>query len=309
MAVQTDIARGRAGRGRLRSATWRGRRIDWSAYIFLAPFLIPFVIFNLLAILFGIYVSFTDWSIVGDPRWIGLGNYLRAFNDPWVPKVWGNTLLYGLIVIPLVTAVALLLALFVNARWLGYSLARTVFYAPHVTSVTVMALVWVWILETDFGLLNQYLAALGLPKTPWLTNPSWVLLSIAGATLWWSVGFHMVILLAGLQDIPGELREAARIDGAHGGQVLWYVVIPLLRPALSLVLTLEVIAALRVFGQIYLMTNGGPAGASASIVSYIYEIGFVKYQLGYGAAISFMLFLTIMLVTLVHRRFFREILY
>lgn len=310
MATRTEVApRRRAGGGRLRSATWAGRRIDWSAYLFLAPFFLPFVVFNLIAIVFGVYVSFTDWSIVGEPRWVGLANYARALADPWVPKVWVNTLRYGLTVIPLVTLMALLLALFVNERWLGYAAARTAFYAPHVTSVTVMALVWVWILETDFGLLNQYLAALGIPKIPWLTNPSWVLLSIAGATLWWSVGFHMVILLAGLQDIPNELREAARIDGAHGGQVLWYVVLPLLRPALSLVLTLEVIAALRVFGQIYLMTNGGPAGASASVVSYIYEIGFVKYQLGYGATISFMLFLTIMVVTIVHRLLFREMVH
>jgi multiple sugar transport system permease protein len=304
-AARPAARRGRLA-ARLRSATWGGQRIDWSAYLFVAPFFLPFVLFTLLAIIFGVYISFTEWGIVGDPKWVGLANYSRALEDDWVPKVWRNTLQYGLTVIPAVTIVALGFALFVNQRLPGYALARTAFYAPHVTSVTVMALVWVWILETNFGMLNQYLAMVGIPKIPWLTNPSWVILSIAGATLWWSVGFHMVILLAGLQEIPGELKEAAQIDGANDWQTLLHVTVPLLRPALSLVLTLEVIAALRVFGQIYLMTAGGPAGASASVVAYIFEVGFTRYQLGYGAAISLMLFVTIMLVTVVHMRVFRE---
>lgn len=303
-AISQPRARSRVGR--LRSASWAGRRIDWSAYVFLAPFFVPFILFTFLAILFGIYISFTEWGIVGDPKWVGLANYSRALQDDWIPKVWRNTLQYGLTVIPSVTFVALLFALFVNQKWPGFAFARAAFYLPHVTSVTVMALVWVWILETNFGMLNYYLGFFGIPKVPWLTNPSWVILSIAAATLWWSVGFHMVILLAGLQDIPAELREAAQIDGANGWQVLIGVTIPLLRPALSLVLTLEVIAALRVFGQIYLMTNGGPAGASASVVAYIFEVGFIRYQLGYGAAISMMLFVTILIVTVVHMRLFRE---
>jgi multiple sugar transport system permease protein len=293
----------------MRSATWNGRRIDWSAYLFLAPFFVPFLVFTFGAILFGMYVSFTEWSVVGDPKWVGLANYARALSDPWVPKVWRNTLQYGLTVVPSVTVAALFLALFVNVRWVGYVFARAAFYLPNVLSVTVMALVWVWIFEAQFGLLNQYLAMLGIPKIPWLTNPSWVILSIAGATLWWSVGFHMVILLAGLQDIPPDLREAAEIDGASAVQILWRVTIPLLRPVLSLVITLQVIASLRVFSQIYLMTNGGPDGASASVVSYIFQVGFLTYQLGYGAAISMLLFVTILVATLIQRSLFREVAY
>ena len=294
---------------RSRTATWRGERIDWSAYVFLAPFLLPFFVFNIAAIVFGAYISLTEWGIVGDPIWVGLNNYIRAFSDPWILKVWRNTLQYGLTVIPIVTIAALFFALYVNQKWPGYVLARTAFYAPYVTSITVMALVWVWILETNFGMLNHYLSMVGIPKIPWLTNPNWVILSIAGATLWWSVGFHMVILLAGLQDIPPELKEAAQIDGANGWQTTISIIVPLLRPALSLVLTLEVIASLRVFGQIYLMTNGGPAGASASVVSYIFEQGFTRQDLGYAAAISLMLFMTILLITVVHMRVFRETTY
>ena len=138
-----------------------------------------------------------------------------------MPKIWRNTLQYGLIVVPAVTMVALPVALYVNQQRPGHTFARTAFYAPHVVSVTVIGLVWVWMLETNFGMVNQYLAGFGVPNIPWLTNPSWVLLSVAGATLWWSVGFRMVVLLAGLQDIPRELREArpstALTAGARSG--------------------------------------------------------------------------------------------
>jgi len=161
-------------------------------------------------------------------------------------------------------------------------------------------------LDTQFGLVNQYLGALGVPDIPWLTNPRWVLIGIGIASVWWDVGFNMVVLLAGLQNIPGELREAALIDGASRFQTLRYVVLPLLRPALSLVITLEVIGALRVFSQIYIMTNGGPAGASASVIQYVYQIGFTKYKLGYASALSLMLFATILVITLIQLRLFRD---
>jgi len=291
---------------RLRRATWNGERIDWWAYVFVLPFLLPFLVTTFGAILFGIYVSFTDWGIIGAPHWIGLKNYERAVADPWVWKTWSNTLRYGLVVTPTITVVALLMALFVNQRWWGYTFARAAFYAPNVVSVTVIGLVWVWMLDTRFGLVNQYLGRFGVPDVPWLTSPSWALYGVAIASVWWDAGFSMVVLLAGLQDIPHELRESASIDGANQLQAIWHVVIPLLRPALSLVVTLLIISTLRVFSQIYLMTNGGPAGASASVIHYVYEVGFSRYQLGYAASLSVMLFLTILVLTVVQLRAFRE---
>lgn len=290
---------------RLRRATWQGERIDWSAYLFVLPFFLPFLIFTVGAIGFGAYVSFTKWGIIGAPEWVGLENFRRALADPLVPKVWANTLRYGLMVVPATTLVALGFALFVNQRWWGSTLARTVFYAPNVVSVTVIGLVWVWILDTQLGLLNQLLGRVGIEAVPWLTSPSWVLVGIAIASVWWDAGFSMVILLAGLQDIPPELREAAQVDGASRFQVFRQVVLPLLRPALSLVITLLVIGTLRVFSQIYVMTNGGPANASASVIQYIYQVGFRKYELGYAAALSLMLFATIVVVTIVEMRVLR----
>jgi multiple sugar transport system permease protein len=294
------------GLARLRRATWNGERIEWSAYLFLLPFFVPFLVLTLGAILFGTFVSFTDWGIVGDPNWVGLDNYVKALSDPWVPKIWGNTLKYGIFVAPATTLVALLFALLVNQRWPGRTVVRTIFYAPNVVSVTVIGLVWVWMLDTQFGLVNQYLGAFGVPNIPWLTNPDWALFGVGIASVWWDAGFAMVVLLAGLQDIPQELREAASIDGANRLSVFWYIVLPLLRPALSLVITLQVISTLRVFSQIYIMTNGGPAGASASVIMYVYQIGFSKYQLGYAASLSLMLFATILVVTFVELRVFKE---
>jgi multiple sugar transport system permease protein len=291
---------------RVRRATWKGQRIDWSAYVFILPFVLSSCVFLVAPILFGGYVSLTEWGIVGEPKWIGLDNFARALADPWVPKIWTNTLKYGLIVVPSVTAVGLLFALYVNQQRPGHTFARTAFYAPHVVSVTVIGLVWVWMLDTRFGLVNQYLGGLGVPDIPWLTNPSWVLFGVGIAAIWWEVGFCMVVLLAGLQDIPRELREAAAVDGANAWTTFWRVVLPLLRPALSLVITIEVIATLRVFSLIYVMTNGGPAGASASVISYVFEMGWAKYQLGYAAALSMMLFATIVVVTIVELKLVRE---
>jgi multiple sugar transport system permease protein len=188
----------------------------------------------------------------------------------------------------------------------GHTFARTAFYAPHVVSVTVIGVVWVWMLDPRFGLVNQYLGVFGVPDIPWLTNPSWVLFGVAIAAIWWEVGFCMVVLLAGLQDIPRELREAAAVDGANDWTTFWRIVLPLLRPALSLVITIEVIATLRVFSLIYVMTNGGPAGASASVIAYVFETGWTKFQLGYAAALSMMLFATILIVTLIELKLVRE---
>ena len=292
---------------RLRTVTYMGQRIEWSAYLFTLPFLIFFLLFQVLPILTGVFVSFTKWGIVGRPEWIGLENFGRILDDPDVPLVYGNTFRYALTVVPLTVLAALALAIYVNQRLPGYGLARTIFFAPTVLSVTVTAFVWIWILETRFGILNLYLSRVGIPNIPWLTNPSWVLVSIAITSIWWSAGFFMVILLAGLQNIPGELYDAAYVDGAAKWQSTWHITLPLLRPALSLVVTLSIIDAMRVFSQMYLMTQGGPAGASLSVIYLIYDRAFTSYQLGYGAALSLLLFAVILVVTLIQLRLFREL--
>jgi ABC-type sugar transport system permease subunit len=229
--------------------------------------------------------------------------------DSWVPQVWGNTARLALLIVPGTVAVALLFALYVNRRWWFSGVVRTLVFAPKTVAITVTALVWVWILEKETGILNVALFSLGLPKVGWLTTPTWVLPTLAVVSIWWGVGYYMVIVLAGLQDISMELIEAARLDGANERQVFWKVTLPLLRPALILVITLELIAAFRIFGQVHLMTGGGPGGKSATIVSYIYSTGFSRFQLGYAAALSLLLFATILLLSWIRLKFFADLDY
>jgi multiple sugar transport system permease protein len=290
----------------MRRATWGGQRIDWSGYIFIIPFMLPFLVFTVGAILFGTYIGFTEWGIVGSPEWVGLKNFEEAFSDPRLGTVFYNTVRYGLIIVPGVAILGLIFALYVNQRWPLSGIARTLFYSPNVVSATVIGLVWVWMLDTQFGLINHYLGFLGIPNIPWLTSTKWSYVGVSIASIWWDLGFAFVLFLAALQDVPAELKESAEIDGANRFQVLWHVTLPIIRPVISLVVTLQLIATMRIFSQVYVMTNGGPAASSASVILYIFSTGIVNLHLGYAATISLLLFLAIIFVTLIQQRIIRE---
>lgn len=292
--------------GRVWKLSWQGRRIDWSGYLFLAPFLVPFLLFTVGAILFGAYVAFTEWGIIGQPAWVGLRNFKEAFSDYLVAKAFWNTLRYGLIIVPAVTVLGFVWALYVNQRWPGYTFARFAFYAPNVVSATVIGLVWVWMLDTRFGIVNQYLGRLGVPEISWLTSTNWSLIGVSIATIWWDLGLAFILFLAALQHVDKQVREAAAIDGANRVQALWYVVLPMLRPATSMVITLQLIATLRIFSQVYVMTNGGPASSSMSVIYYIYSFGITRHRLGYASALSLMLFAAILVITIIQQRLIRE---
>ena len=256
---------------RLRRVTWQDRRIDWSAYLFLLPFLIPFLIFVVIAIFFGIYISFTTWGILGSPQWVGLLNYKTAFSDEFVGNAFLNTLKYGLIIVPGITVLALIFAVYVNQKWPLYGLARTIFFAPNVVASTVVGLVWVWMLDTQLGIVNTYLGRLGIPQIPWLTNVHWSLIGVSMASIWWDLGFSFVLYLAALQEIPAELMDAAKVDGASPLQTFWYITLPLMRSTLSMVVTLQLISTMRIFSQVYVMTDGGPANSSQSVIHLIFR--------------------------------------
>lgn len=285
---------------------YQGQRIEWSAYLFLAPFLLAFIVIQLAPILYSFYISLNEWGIVGDPKWVGLKNFRTLLEDDWVIRTWMNTFKMAALIVPGTLISALAVALYVNRPLPATGFVRTAFFAPHVIAITVTAIIWIWILEKETGLLNRAIYAIGIPKQGWLTTPQWVYFAIAGVTIWQALGFHMVILLAGLKEIPQEVVEAAIVDGANSWQIFGWITLPLLRPALGLVITLEIIAAFRLFGQIYLMTQGGPGGSSNTIVSYIFHIGFTRFQLGYAAALSLLLFATILIFTLVRTLLLRE---
>jgi len=281
-------------------------KTDSVGYLFVAFFTVPFLLFNIAPILFGIYVAFTKWGIFGKPRWIGIENFFTAFKDEFTIIAFKNTLLYGLIIVPCVTIIAFTFALYVHQRWPLSGMARALFFAPYVVSSTVIGLVWVWILDTQFGLLNHYLSYLGIPNVPWLTSTQWSLIGVSIATIWWDLGLVFVLFLAALQDVPRELYEAAEVDGASRWQRLRLVIIPQLRPVISLCVTLEAISTLRIFSPVYVMTNGGPASSSSSVIFYIYTTAIYRQLFGYASAVSVLLFIMILLVTLLHRVVIRE---
>jgi multiple sugar transport system permease protein len=279
---------------------------DRAGYVLVAFFAIPFFLFNIMPVLFGFYVAFTRWSIVGSPKWEGLNNFTRAFRDQWVAVAFKNILFYGAIIVPCVTVLGLVFALFVNKRFPLASLARTLFFAPTVVSATVIGLVWVWLLDTQFGLINHYLSFLGIDNVPWLTSTRWSLVGVSIASIWWDLGLAFVLFLAALQDIPGEINDAAIVDGANRWQRFRYVILPHLRPVMSMVVTLQLISTLRIFSQVYVMTNGGPAGSSSSPIHYIYTIAIVRNLFGYASAIAILLFVLILAITFAQRFFLRE---
>src|SRR5215471_14460549 len=241
-------------------ARHEAERTDWIGYLFVAFFTLPFLIFNIGPILFGAYLSFTKWGIFGRPKWVGLQNFRDAFADEFTIIAFKNTILYGVVIVPCVTAIGLAFALYVHQRWPLSGLARTLFFSPNVVSATVIGLVWVWMLDTQFGLVNHYLGYLGIPSIPWITSTSWSLIGVSIASIWWDLGLAFILFLAALQDLPKELNEAAEVDGASPWQRLRFVILPQLRPVISMVITLQMIASLRIFSQVYVMTNGGPAG-------------------------------------------------
>ena len=288
-------------------ATRRGRRrIDWSGYLLVAFFTVPFIVFNILPVLFGGFVAFTEWGIIGSPQWVGLQNFRDAFADEWVRIAFINTGLYGLVIVPGVVFLGLIFALFVNQRWPLSALARTLFFAPNVVSATVIGLLWVWVLDTQFGVVNQYLGVFGIPNIPWLTSTSWALIGVSVASIWWDLGVSFVLFLAALQDIPRDLYEAAAVDGANSFEKFRFVTLPQLRPTISMVVTLQLISTLRIFSQVYVMTNGGPAGSSSSVIHYIYTTAIVRNLYGYSAAVSMLLFAAIIVITILQRLVIRE---
>lgn len=280
--------------------------IDQAGYLLVGFFALPFFLFNILPVLFGVYVAFTRWSIVGFPRWEGMNNFTRAFSDQWVAVAFKNVFFYGVIIVPCVTTLGLAFALFVNQRYPLSGLARTLFFAPTVVSATVIGLVWVWLLDTQYGLVNHYLSYLGIAGVPWLTSTRWSLLGVSIASVWWDLGLAFVLFLAALQDIPGEITDAARVDGANRWQRFRHVILPHLRPVISMVVTLQLIATLRIFSQVYVMTNGGPANSSSSPIHYIYNLAIVRNLFGYATAVSLLLFALILAITLVQRFLLRE---
>lgn len=268
------------------------------------PFLAAFVLFRLGPVIAGFFISLTEWNIIGAPKFVGAANYARLAHDPAFWTAMLNTLYFVGLSVPLLVVIGLALAMLYNQPTKSAVIGRVATFAPYVMMPTVVGLLWKWIYDTQFGLLNYYLLRFHIPAVPWLTDVRVAMPAVVLATLWWNLGYTMVIFLAGLQDIPEELYEAARIDGAGRWGCFRNVTLPLLKPTTFFIVVITLINSFQVFDQVFVMTNGGPLRRTVTLVQYLYEVGFQQYQLGYASAVAYVLFVVLMALALVQLRYF-----
>ncbi|GMA31881.1 carbohydrate ABC transporter permease [Litorihabitans aurantiacus] len=286
-----------AGRSAV-APTRRRRRGDLSGYAFAAPFVVVFAAFLVWPVLAGAWTSLTDTSLMAPGGFIGFGNYAEAFADPQVWQTLWQTFLFTLITTLPLVLLGLVMALLVHTGLPGQWLWRTSFFASYLLPVAVVTGIWAWMFQADIGLLNSTLASLGLEGVGWLTQEGVAMLSIALVTVWWTAGFNFLLYLAALQSIPASHLEAATLDGAGAWRRIFSVIVPQLRGVTGVILVLQLLASLKVFDQIYLLTAGGPNGSTRPILEYIYDTGFTNYRLGYASAISYIFFAVILIITL-----------
>ena len=268
-----------------------------AGYAFVGPFLVLFTGLTIVPLVMGFTLSLNQADLFGARRWIGLANYARLAGDPIFHQALLHTFLLTALIVPTVTVITLALALALNSATRGAAVFRGVFFSSSVLSVTVVTLIWRFVLTPDAGLVSKALAAVGLPPVPFLSDPHLTIPAIAITTVWWSLGLPMTLFLAGLQQIPGELYEAAALDQARRWTTLWRVTLPSLKRTTIIVVMLQTAGQLQLFGQAQLLTSGGPGGASRPVVLLIYEIAFGRWELGYATAAAEVLFALVLLVT------------
>ena len=274
-----------------RSGAAARRRDALVALAFLAPFLVLYAGFLVYPLFKGFWISLHDWELVGTRReWIGLLNYRDLWTDRLFWMAVRNTLAFVAMTVPAMTVLALALALALQGpgRWRG--VLRSVFFLSSVFSVTVVTLVWQMVLSPDNGLLVPLFRAVGAEPVNFLGSRTWAMPAIALTTLWWGVGLPMALFLAALGQIPAELYEAAELDHASRRTVLWRITLPAIRPTVLLVLVLQIVGQFQIFGQAQLMTQGGPANSTLTLVQYIYNTGFRDWLVGYASAVAMALF-------------------
>ena len=298
MSVGTTFFKRRVGTAHLPTSPAR-RREALLGYLFILPWIIGFLLFTLGPFLSSFYLGFTTYSVLQPGKWIGLTNYVDAFTDePLFWKSLWNTTYYTLASVPLRIVLAFLLALLLDTKVRGLTVWRTLFYLPSVTPLVATTVLWMFLLNPKFGLINYALTGVGLPAIPWLTSPVWSKPALVLMSTWW-VGGTMVIFLAGLQGIPEHLYEAAKLDGANGWRRLRHITIPMITPTIYFNLLINFINAFQVFVQAFIMTDGGPLNSTRFYMLYLYDNAFRFFKMGYASALAWILFLIILALTLV----------
>ena len=266
---------------------------------FALPYMVAFGLFLILPILWGIWMSLTNQSLASNRfKFVGFSNYIEALTAPEMWQSLGNTVIFTLIsTVPLVI-VSFLLAYLVVAGLPGQWLWRLTFFTPYLLPVSVVTAMWGVMFANDFGFINGILQHLNTGQVGWLSDKHVAMWSIALTTVWWTVGFNFLLYLSALQNIPDQVYEAAQIDGAGPWRRLVSVTLPIIRPTTIMIILLQILASLKVFDQIFLLTAGGPDGATRSIIQYIYDTGFSGYRVGYASAVSYIFFAIIVLISL-----------
>jgi multiple sugar transport system permease protein len=281
-----------------RAGTSRRTADNLWALFFIAPQLLGLLVFSLGPLLFAFYISLTAWDGFGNKTFVGLSNFVEQLQDSEFQVALTNTVWYTLISVPGGMLLALLVAVGLH-RVRGKTLYRLFYFMPVVTSSVAVSVIWLYLLNGDFGIINNYLRQWGLNPPNWLVDDRFVIPAIALVGIWWGLGFNMVIFLAGLQNVPQSFIEAAQIDGANKWQTFWHVTLPILSPTTFFVLILSVIGSFQVFDQAYIMTGGGPGRASYTMVLHVYQTAFVDFTFGKSSAAAMILFAIILALTIV----------
>jgi multiple sugar transport system permease protein len=264
--------------------------------LFTSPFLLGVLTLWVGPMLYSLYLVTQDWNLITPPTYVGLGNFQRLLEDPLVAKSLGNTAYFTFIGVPLQLIVAFALALMLNQNVFGLSIYRTIYYLPSITPAVAFAVVWIQILNPEFGVLNNILKWFGVAPIKWLFDPAWSKPAFILMTLWLT-GFQMVIFLAGLQGVPKALNEAAAIDGANTWQRFWNVTVPFISPVIFFNLVIGIIGSFQVFTSAFIITDGGPQDSTLFMVLYIYRNAFEYFKMGYATTLAWLLFLIIMVFT------------
>lgn len=270
------------------------------AFYFLLPSLIGFLFFTAIPLVASLVIAFYEWGVLTEPKFVGFKNFAKIFTaDPIFLTALKNTFLYVIGVVPFSIALGLAAALVLNQKLLFVRFWRSVYFLPVMTSTVAISLVWRWLYNPDVGLINEFLRTIGIENPPtWISSTIWALPSIIIVTVWKTIGYNMVIFLAGLQDISREMYEAAEIDGSGKWNAFWHITLPLLKNTTFFITIISIINSFQVFGYALIMTEGGPGNATNTLVLYIYQQGFKFFNMGYASAIAWVLFIIIFIFTM-----------
>ncbi|GAA0135098.1 sugar ABC transporter permease [Paenibacillus sp. YSY-4.3] len=299
--MKSTLSRSMETNGKMRSK--QRLSIDYVGYAMIAPGYLIYFLFIFIPLVVGIYYSFTNYNFYSTPEFVGLQNYARLLQDELFGKAMYNTFIYALFTIVPQLFLGLILAVLLNGKLFGRVFSRASIYIPNVTSMVAVSMIWLWIYDPALGILNRMIKVFGIDPIQWLYNPNTAMMAVVIMSIWKSLGYTMIVYLAGLQSIPSSLYEAAHMDGASKIRQFFSITIPMLKPTTFFILVMSCINSFMVFEQVNIMTAGGPLNSTTTVVHQIYLRGFQDFQMGYASAMAIVLFLITLVITLINFKY------